>query len=117
MTTIRKFEDLEIWQLARELLNLIYDDFRDCKDFSFRNQIISAGISIKNNIAEGFSRESDKEFKHFLIISRGSGGEVKSMYYTAEDQNYVSPEMAKDRRARADILYCKITHFISYLKR
>ena len=70
MRTVKKFEDLEIWQLARELLKLIYDDFRACKDFSFRNQITEAGISIVNNISEGFSRESDKEFKQFLNISR-----------------------------------------------
>ena len=52
MATIKRFEDLEIWQLARELLKLIYDDFRDCKDSTFRNQIIAAGLSIMNNIAE-----------------------------------------------------------------
>jgi len=52
MGTIKRFEDLEIWQLARELLVLIYEDFRNCKDFNFKNQIIAAGLSIKNNIAE-----------------------------------------------------------------
>ena len=81
MGTVKRFEDLEIWQLARKLLNLIYDDFRNCKDFSFKNQITDAGISIVNNIAEGFSRESDNEFKQFLNISRGSNGEVRNMYY------------------------------------
>jgi four helix bundle protein len=117
MATIKRFEDLEIWQLARELLNLIYKDFKDCKDFNFKNQIISAGLSIKNNIAEGFSRDSDKEFKQFLNVSKGSDGEVKSMYYTAEDQQYVTSDIAKDRRNRADILYNKIIHFMNYLKK
>lgn len=84
MGTIKRFEDLEIWQLARELLNLIYDDFRFCKDFTLKNQVIDAGLSVMNNIAEGFSRDSDKEFKQFLNISKGSDGEVKSMYYVAE---------------------------------
>jgi len=117
MGTVKRFEDLDIWQLARELLNLIYEDFSLCKDFTFKNQITSAGLSIKNNIAEGFSRDSDREFKQFLNISRGSNGEVKSMYYTAEDQKYVTPETAKDRRERASILYNKITHFMNYLKK
>jgi four helix bundle protein len=117
MGTIDRFEDLEIWQLARELLNLIYDDFRSCKDYNFRDQILSAGLSIKNNIAEGFSRESDKEFKHFLNISKGSCGEVKSMYYTAEDQKYVKSETATERRNRASILITKLTNFIFYLKK
>jgi four helix bundle protein len=117
MGTIKRFEDLEIWQLARELLNLIYEDFRNCKDYILKNQIIDAGLSIKNNIAEGFSRESDKEFKQFLNISRGSEGEVRSMYYTAEDQKYVTPEIAKDRRNRTEILRIKITNFMFYLKK
>jgi four helix bundle protein len=117
MGTIKRFEDLEIWQLARELLNLIYDDFRNCKDFTLKNQIIDAGLSIKNNIAEGFSRESDKEFKQFLNISRGSNGEVRSMYYTAEDQKYVTSEVANDRRNRTEVLKIKLTNFMFYLKK
>lgn len=117
MATIKRFEDLEIWQLARELLKLIYDDFRDCKDFTFKNQINAAGLSIMNNIAEGFSRNSDKEFKQFLNISKGSDGEVKSMYYVAEDQKYVTSLTAVDRRDRADLLLSKITNFMFYLKK
>jgi four helix bundle protein len=117
MSTVKEFEDLEIWQLARELLNLIYNDFRHCKDFELKDQIVSAGLSIKNNIAEGFSRDSDKEFKQFLNISKGSTGEVKSMYYTAEDQKYVTPEIAQDRRNRCKILKIKITNFMFYLKK
>jgi four helix bundle protein len=117
MGTVKKFEDLEIWQLSREFLNLIYDDFRNCKDFNLKNQVIAAGLSIKNNIAEGFSRDSDKEFKQFLNISRGSCGEVKSMYYTAEDQKYVSTETANDRRSRCSVLLTKITNFMFYLKK
>jgi four helix bundle protein len=117
MGTIKRFEDLEIWQLARELSKLIYDDFRSCKDFTFKNQIISAALSIMNNIAEGFSRDSDKEFKQFLNISKGSDGEVKSMYYVAEDQKYVSIETATERRNRTEVLMLKITNFMFYLKK
>lgn len=117
MGTIRRFEDLEIWQLSRELLNMIYSDFRNSKDFAFRNQITSAGLSIMNNIAEGFSRDGDKEFKQFLNIARGSNGEVKSMYYVAEDQKYVTSAIADERRDRADLLLSKITNFMYYLKK
>lgn len=115
MGTVQKLEDLEIWQLSGELLNLIYDDFRNCKDFNLKNQVMSAGLSIKNNIAEGFSRDSDKEFKQFLNISRGSCGEEKSMYYTAEDQKYVSAETSNDRRSRCSVLLTKTTNFMFYL--
>lgn len=117
MGTIKRFEDMEIWQLARELLKLIYEDFRNCKDFTFKNQIIAAGLSIMNNIAEGFSRDSDKEFKQFLNISKGSVGEVKSMHYVAEDQKYVTIEIANDRKKRTDVLMMKITNFMFYLKK
>jgi len=117
MGTIKRFEDLEIWQLSRELLNLIYNDFRKCKDYTLKNQILAAGLSIMNNIAEGFSRDGDKEFKQFLNISKGSDGEVKSMYYVAEDQKYVTNEVAIDRRNRTDVLMVKITNFMFYLKR
>lgn len=116
MSTVKDFEDLEIWRLARELVNLIYDDFRNCRDFILKDQIISAGLSVKNNIAEGFGRNSDKEFKQFLNISKGSCGEVKSMYYTAEDQKYVTAEIANDRRTRCSILNTKITNFMFYLQ-
>lgn len=117
MATVKRFEDLEIWQLSRELLKLIYDDFRNCKDFSLKDQIISAGLSIQNNIAEGFSRNSDKEFRQFLNISKGSCGEVKSIYYSAEDQRYITKQTAEDRRRRASVLLTKITNFMFYLQK
>lgn len=99
------------------MVNLIYKDFENCKDFNFKNQVISAGVSIKNNIAEGFSRGSDKEFKQFLNISKGSCGEVKSMYYTAEDQKYVNSEVANERRNRTNIIRLKITNLMFYLNK
>jgi four helix bundle protein len=82
---VTRFEDLEIWKLAREIVKDIYCNFVKCKDFEFKNQITGAGISIMNNISEGFSRESKKEFHQFLNIAKGSTGEVKNMYYIAED--------------------------------
>ncbi len=114
MGTIKNFEDLEIWKMSRELVNLIYSDFRKCRDFSFKDQISRAGVSIMNNIAEGFSRSSDAEFRNFLNISKGSAGEVKSMYYIAEDQNYVTKETAYDRRERAQKLINGISRFMKY---
>ena len=116
MGTIKNFEDLEIWKISRELVNLIYSDLRKCRDFSFKDQISRAGISSMNNIAEGFFRNSDSEFKQFLNISKGSAGEVKSMYYIAEDQEYVLPETAIDRRERIQMLINKISLLIKYLK-
>jgi len=116
MTTIRNFEELEIWKMARELVNLIYSDFRECRDFGFRDQITRAGISIMNNISEGFCRGGDTEFKRFLKISKGSTGEVKNMYYIAEDQEYVIRETSIDRRNKAQRLINSSGNFIKYLK-
>ena len=69
MGTVKNFEDLDIWIMSRELVNLVYADFKKCKDYTFKNQITSAGISVMNNISERFCRNSDAEFRHFLNIS------------------------------------------------
>ena len=116
MTTIKNFEELEIWKMARELVNLIYSDFSECRDFGFRDQITRAGISIMNNICEGFCRGGDAEFRQFLKISKGSSGEVKNMYYIAEDQGYVTIDVASDRRNRTQRLINSSGSFIKYLK-
>jgi four helix bundle protein len=116
MGTVKNFEELAVWQMAREMVNLIYKDFRICKDFGFRDQITRAGISIMNNISEGFCRESDAEFKQFLNISKGSAGEIKSMYYIAEDQQYISVDEAQSRRNKSQQLINSISSFMKYLK-
>ncbi|MBK9388636.1 MAG: four helix bundle protein [Bacteroidetes bacterium] len=116
MGTVKNFEDLEIWKISRELINLIYSDFRKCKDFTFKDQITRAGISSMNNISEGFYRNSDAEFRHFLNISKGSAGEIKSMYYIAEDQKYILPEAADDRRKLAQRLINANGSLMKYLK-
>jgi len=116
MGTIKDFEDLDMWILSRELVNLIYSDFRECRDFTFKNQITGAGISIMNNISEGFCRNSDAEFRQFLNISKGSAGEVKNMYYIAEDQFYISSEMALDRRLRCQRIINGNSKLMKYLK-
>jgi len=116
MGTVKNFEELELWKLARELVNLIYSDFRTSKDFTFKNQITGAGISIMNNISEGFCRNGDAEFRQFLNISAGSSGEVKNMYYIAEDQKYITEEIACDRRIRCQRIINGNNRLMKYLK-
>ena len=84
------------WQKAKNLTIDIYEEFRDSKDYGFRDQIQRASVSIMNNIAEGFERRGDKEFKHFLFITKGSCGEVRSMLYIALEFNYLSTEQFKE---------------------
>jgi four helix bundle protein len=86
---IQKFEDIIAWQKARDLSFDVYLNFKNLRDFSFKDQIQRAAVSIMNNIAEGFERRGDKEFKKFLFIAKGSCGEVRSMLYLALKLKYI----------------------------
>ncbi len=87
---IDKFEDIISWQKAKELSIRTYKNFSKNRDYSFRDQIQRAAISIMNNIAEGFERSSNKEFKYFLFIAKGSCAEFRSMLYVAHELSYIS---------------------------
>jgi len=87
---IEKFEDIISWKKSQDLGVVIYRLFSKNKDFGFKNQIERAVISIGNNIAEGYERKSNKEFKQFLFIAKGSCGEVRSMLYVALRLEYIS---------------------------
>jgi four helix bundle protein len=87
---IEKFEDIKGWQKALDYAVDIYSNFGDLKDFSFKNQICSASVSISNNIAEGFDRQSNKEFVRFLYIALGSCSESKSILYLSHRLKYCS---------------------------
>lgn len=116
---IQKFEDLKVWQDARVFVNEIYrltsnDKFK--MDFGFKDQIQRASVSIMNNIAEGFERDNNKEFIKFLIYSKGSAGEVRSLIYLAFDLKYIShEEFIKIIENSIDIIK-QISKFISYLR-
>ena len=86
----KSFEDLPVWQRARELVKYIYTLTRKeafSRDFSLVDQIRRSSASVMNNIAEGFERDGNKEFIQFLYITKGSSGEIKSQLYRALDLN------------------------------
>lgn len=87
---ISRFEDILAWQKAKTLTKEIYLKFSDSKDYSFKDQIQSASCSIMNNIAEGFERKSNNEFKYFLFIAKGSCGEVRSMLILSYELNKIN---------------------------
>jgi four helix bundle protein len=117
MNRVKCFEDLRIWQDARALVKQIYKDMGGIRDYGFRDQIQRAGISIMNNIAEGFERHSDVEFARFLNIAKGSAGEVRSMYYASEDLDYVAEALAKERRQFAKDISKGIGCLEGYLRK
>jgi len=90
-TRAEKFEDLVVWQMSRVLSRDIYSiaNTINQRDYGFCDQIRRSGVSIMNNIAEGFERGSNKDFAKFIFIARGSCGEVRSMLYVALDQHYI----------------------------
>jgi four helix bundle protein len=117
---ITRFEDIEAWQEARKLVNLAYEAIDGNKEFSkdFRlvNQIQGAAVSTMANIAEGFSRRSDKEFVQFLFISKASAAEMQSHMYVALDQSYVSREIFQRTYDQAEKVAKMISGFIKYLR-
>jgi four helix bundle protein len=93
---IKNIEDIKVWVKAKTLTLKIYASFKTCKDFSFRDQIQRATISIMNNIAEGYERGGNKEFRQFLYIAKGSCGEVRSMLRIAPELGFLTQEEAAE---------------------
>lgn len=119
MATATCFEELKVWQEARELVKAIYKITKQrpfSRDFALRNQITSAATSAMSNIAEGFERGSRKEFIQFLNIAKGSNGEVRSQLYVALDQEYLSAETFDKLRESALSPSRRLARFIKYLQ-
>jgi len=76
---IEKFEDILSWQKSKDLTILIYKNISACKDFGFKDQLQRASVSVMNNIAEGFERRTNNDFRHFLYIAKGSAAECRSL--------------------------------------
>lgn len=107
MATIRKFEDLEIWQIARKLNKEIIELTKTTelkRDFGLKDQIMRSSESAMNNIAEGFGRASRLEFIQFLSISRGSPNELKSQITRSFDKNYFNKNKFNDLIAETEKL-------------
>jgi four helix bundle protein len=93
MGSFKRFEDIQAWQKARELVNRVYElltDSKFAKEFVLRDQITRAAISSMTNIAEGFSRSTKRDFAHFLDIASASSSEVRSLLYVIKDRHFIS---------------------------
>jgi four helix bundle protein len=117
---ITRFEDIEAWQEARKLVQLVYNAInandRFQKDFRLSNQIQGAAVSTMANVAEGFSRQSNKEFIQYLFISKSSAAEVQSHLYVALDQNYIKEDEFNKIYSQAEKVSKIDSGFIKYLK-
>src|SRR5438067_13123768 len=119
MGTIRRFEDLEAWKLAREVTKDVYRMTKNepfVRDFGLKDQICRSSVSIMSNVAEGFERDGNKEFVNFLSIAKGSAGEVRSHLYVALDQNYITEEQFRFAYDRTENNGRVIAGLMNYLK-
>ena len=90
------FEDLEVWQRACRLAVKLYEALKDCKDYSLKNQMTSAGVSIASNIAEGAERGSTAEYIRFLNIAKGSAAELRTQLYISNRIDILSNQLTKE---------------------
>jgi four helix bundle protein len=119
MSKLPRFEEMEVWTLARTLNRRIYSvSAREAcsRDFGLRDQIRRASVSIASNIAEGFESQSNPNFIRFLSTARGSAAEVRAQLYLALDLQYVSTIDFDSLSATCESISRQLTGLISYLK-
>ncbi len=120
MATIKKFEDLEVWQMARKYAASIHKltlEERFSKEYKFKDQIKDSSGSVMDNIAEGFGRESRLEFINFLGIAKGSLCESESQLYRAFDYGLITKDILDLLYNEAEIIAAKIAAFMIYLNK
>ena len=119
MAKFNSFEEIKVWEKARELNSEIYEISNNGlfkTDFDLRSQIRRSSISITSNIAEGFERETTKEFIRFLYMAKGSAGEFRSQLYLAQDLNYIKNEDFERLNIKVNDISRMISGLIKYLK-
>lgn len=115
----QEFEELNVYQRARELTNRVYELTRDgafSRDFGLVDQIRRASVSIMSNIAEGFERGTNAEFVQFLYIAKGSCGEVRAQVSIAFDQKYISKDAYDNLTDRSRRISGMLGNLIGYLR-
>ena len=119
MATVKRFEDLEVWQLARTIALDIYNETLEksfVNDYELKDQIRKSTGSAMDNISEGFERGGRKEFIQFLGIAKGSAGEIRSQLYRALDRQHITQEKFNLLQEKVLLLSRKLSKLITYLK-
>ena len=120
MGTIKSFEDLAVWKMARTFSKKVFEltcEGRFAKDFSLRDQLNASTGSVMDNIAEGFERGGNREFINFLSYAKGSIGESRSQLIRAFDRKYIDEKMLEQLKEEAISIGNRIGAFMSYLQR
>ncbi len=118
MALINKIEDLKVWQEARVLDKLVFEFLYNnsyLKDYDLKNQVNPASGSIMDNIAEGFGRGGNKDFRQFLTVARGFCAKVRSQVIRATDRNYTTIDQSNELLEKLELVTKMINGFIKYL--
>ncbi len=118
MAKIEKFEDLEIWNISREIcidIEYLFETTNLGKRYSLKDQMDRSSGSIMDNISEGFERNGNREFINFLSFSKGSCGELKSQLYRALDKKLISLNEFENVSVKVELVKNKIGAFMKYL--
>lgn len=118
MAGVQKFEDLKVWQEARVLAKEIFEHIlsnKELRDFALMDQINRSSGSVMDNIAEGFGRKGNKEFRQFLTNASGSNDEVRSQLYRSLDRKYIDIKTFEDLTNKTITISKMINGLIKYL--
>jgi four helix bundle protein len=118
MAKIEKFEDLEIWNVSRDIckdIEILFETTSLGKRYALKDQMDRSSGSIMDNISEGFERNGNREFINFLSYSKGSCGELKSQLYRSLDKNIISEEQFRITSEKIELAKNKIGAFMKYL--
>ncbi len=116
---IKQFEEINAWQLARELTKAVYAIAKTpafVPDFGLRDQIRRASVAIMANIAEGFERDGKNAFIQYLSIAKGSSSEVRSHLYGALDASYIDRQTSDSHFSLSVSISKMLDAFITHLK-
>ena len=112
----QQFEDLIVWQEGVKLSCDIYRAFSNSREYAIKDQIIRNSISIPSNVAEGFERQSDKEFVRFLYYAKGSSGELRTQLYIANQLCLIDETVCKEAIVRSRRISGMIQNLITTIK-
>jgi four helix bundle protein len=119
MALIKRFEDLEVWQASMALCSSVYalsNEESFARDYGFKDQVRRSSVSVPSNIAEGFERDSQRQFIYFLVIVKGSCGELRTQLRIAANLNYISNEEFEKLNNECISVSKQLAGFINYLK-